>query len=267
MRARRGSTGARRSGLRDAGAILLAAVKVRSDPTDFCRRAGRGVAGYLSDRGVPIEGVRALDAGTGGGCVPEALEEVGASVVGLDIADHRLGGVIRTPFVLGRGERLPFRDEAFDLVILSNVLEHVPDTRGTLAEMARVCRPGGHVYLSWTTWLSPLGGHEMSPFHYLGKRFAVRAYRATRGRAPSNLPGTNLFPVSVGSVLRQIRGMPLTIRDLAPRYWPSLRVIGRIPGVREVALWNCLILLEKWSAGPTSVGAGGPWRTGTPPAS
>jgi SAM-dependent methyltransferase len=225
--------------------MLLAALRIRSDPIDFCRRTSRGVTHYLSGRGVRLDGARALDAGTGGGCVPEALREAGASLVGLDVADHRLRGVLRTPFVLGRGESLPFHDHTFDLVVSSNVLEHVPDTRSMLAELARVCRPGGHVYLSWTTWLSPLGGHEMSPFHYLGPRFAVRAYRATRGRPPMNLPGRNLFAVSVGSVLRELRGIPLSIRDLAPRYWPSLRAIGRIPGVREVALWNCVILLER----------------------
>jgi SAM-dependent methyltransferase len=245
VRARSGSSGKGRGELRDAGAVLLAALRIRSDPTEFCRRTSRGVVGYLSGRGVPLHGARALDAGTGGGCVPEALQAAGASVVALDVGDHRLHGVGRTPFVLGRSESLPFSDHAFDLVISSNVLEHVPDTRGTLTELARVCRPRGHVYLSWTTWLSPLGGHELSPFHYLGPRFAVRAYRATRGRSPMNVPGRNLFAVSVGSVLRELRGFPLTIRDLAPRYWPSFRALGRIPGVREVALWNCVILLER----------------------
>jgi hypothetical protein len=35
------------------------------------------------------------------------------------------------------------------------------------------------------------------------------------------------------------------VRDVAPRYWPSLRFLGHVPGLREVALWNCVILLEK----------------------
>src|SRR6266700_2024506 len=47
-------------------------------------------------------------------------------------------------------------------------LEHVPDPMGLAEEMIRVTRPGGLVYLSYTNWYSPWGGHEMSPWHYLG---------------------------------------------------------------------------------------------------
>jgi SAM-dependent methyltransferase len=202
-----------------------------------------------------MEGALVLDAGTGGGCVPEVLHSEGARVVALDVRDRRLEGVVRTPFVLGRGEALPFPDDAFDVVISSNVLEHVGDRSGTIAELIRVCRPGGHVYLSWTTWLSPLGGHEMSPFHYLGPHKAVRIYRMLHGKPPDNIPGRNLFVVHVGSVLREIRATPLVIRDVAPRYWPSLRVLGRIPGVREAAMWNCVVLAEKEPVRPTRAGS------------
>lgn len=38
---------------------------------------------------------------------------------------------------------LPFADGSFDTVVCSEVLEHIPDYRGALAEIARVVRPGG----------------------------------------------------------------------------------------------------------------------------
>ena len=44
-----------------------------------------------------------------------------------------------------------------------------PDPMGLIEEMIRVTRPGGLVYLSFTNWYSPWGGHEMSPWHYLGR--------------------------------------------------------------------------------------------------
>jgi SAM-dependent methyltransferase len=229
----------------EAWAIFRAALRIRFEPTAYCRKVADGVVRYLMARGVELNGRRVLDAGTGAGCIPEALRSAGAMVVGMDLRDHRLREIGRTPFVAGRGEALPFADGAFDVVVSSNVLEHVPGTTATIDELARVCRIGGYVYLSWTNWLSPLGGHEMSPFHYLGPTAALRIYRALRGRLPANMPGRSLFVVHVGSVLRELRNSALAVRDVAPRYWPSLRFLGHVPGLREVALWNCVILLEK----------------------
>jgi hypothetical protein len=113
-------------------------------------------------------------------------------------------------------------------------------------ELIRVCRPGGHVYLSWTNWLSPWGGHEMTPLHYLGPRLGSRAYTALHARPPENMPGETLFVLHVGTVLRAVRRLPdVRLVDVVPRYWPSLRFLSRMPGVREVALWNCVLLLRR----------------------
>jgi SAM-dependent methyltransferase len=231
--------------LGEAWGILRAALRIGVDPTTYCRRVADGVVRYLLNRGIVLAGHQVLDVGTGAGCIPEALRLAGARVVGLDLKDHRLDGVDSTTFVAGRGEALPFADDSFDVVVTSNVLEHIPRRVEMIAELARVCRPGGHIYLSWTNWLSPIGGHEMSPFHYLGARTAHRIYRATRRREPANLPGRNLFVVHVRSVLGELRHTSLIPRDIAPRYWPSLRFLGRVPGLREVTLWNCVILLQK----------------------
>jgi SAM-dependent methyltransferase len=233
--------------------IFRLALRVRRDPVPFIRRVSAGMVRHLRARGVVLEGVRTLDAGTGGGAVPEALAAAGARVVALDVQDHRNAALVRTPFVRGRADRLPFRKGAFGLVTSSNVLEHVPDARAMVAELLRVCAPGGAVVLSWTTWYSPIGGHELSPFHYLGPRLGTRAYRMVRRRDPPwNVPGQTLFPVHVGTVLRLLRASPQArIRDVAPRYWPWARFLARVPGLREVAMWNCVIILEPAAeAGP-----------------
>jgi SAM-dependent methyltransferase len=183
--------------------------------------------------------------GAGSGTLAEALAGAGAQVVALDVSDRRLAGTRRVPFVLGRGERLPFRDGSFDGVASSNVLEHVEDTWGSIDELLRVCAPGGVVYLSWTNWYSPFGGHDWSPFHYLGPRLGVRAYRALFRRMPLHVPGRTLFPVHVGTIVKGMRRRGLQFLDVTPRYWPSLRFLARLPGVREVALWNCVVLVRK----------------------
>lgn len=45
--------------------------------------------------------------------------------------------------------RLSFPDASFDVVITSEVLEHIPDWRAALAECARVLRPGGRAYMTF----------------------------------------------------------------------------------------------------------------------
>jgi len=54
-----------------------------------------------------------------------------------------------------RGD-LPFRDGCFDAVITTEVIEHVPDDRKTIGELARVLVPGGLLILSTPHrhWLS-----------------------------------------------------------------------------------------------------------------
>jgi hypothetical protein len=47
-------------------------------------------------------------------------------------------------------------------------------------------------------------------------------------------------------VLRQLRRLPgVEIRRLAPRYYPELAWVMRLPGLREFLAWNCTVLLAR----------------------
>jgi len=54
----------------------------------------------------------------------------------------------RAPNVYGTAERLPFADGSADAVLLFEVLEHVGDDRAALAEVARVLKPDGLLFVS-----------------------------------------------------------------------------------------------------------------------
>jgi SAM-dependent methyltransferase len=59
---------------------------------------------------------------------------------------------------------LPVPDAAFDVVLCTEVLEHVPEPIAALAEIVRILRPGGSLLLS-----APLGSHlHQEPYHFYG---------------------------------------------------------------------------------------------------
>jgi len=69
------------------------------------------------------------------------------------LAEHRIPDF---PRACGRAESIPFPDGAFDLVCCSWVLEHLPDPRRALKEVARVLKPGGTFLFLTPNVLHPL---------------------------------------------------------------------------------------------------------------
>jgi demethylmenaquinone methyltransferase/2-methoxy-6-polyprenyl-1,4-benzoquinol methylase len=106
---------------------------------------------FLVSRVEAGPGDTVLDVATGTGAVAaELIRQKGCSVVGLDQSGEmlaearvRLGPDVR--LVEGTAERLPFEDESFDALSFTYLLRYVSDPAATLAELARVVRPGGTI--------------------------------------------------------------------------------------------------------------------------
>jgi SAM-dependent methyltransferase len=65
--------------------------------------------------------------------------------------------------VLATGDTVPFADASFDIVYLSNVLEHTEDPLKVLEEAVRVLRPGGILHTEVPNYLSYFEGHYYVP--------------------------------------------------------------------------------------------------------
>jgi SAM-dependent methyltransferase len=94
---------------------------------------------------------RALDVGTGSGRYLSILAAAGAStVIGVDFSREMLARVAVTPSrrVCADARRLPFGEDAFDLVNASLMAGDIADLPAWLREMARVLEPGGHLVYS-----------------------------------------------------------------------------------------------------------------------
>ncbi|MBO6554975.1 MAG: class I SAM-dependent methyltransferase [Pseudomonadales bacterium] len=73
---------------------------------------------------------------------------------------------------VANGEHLPFEDESFDKIICSEVLEHIPNYRGVIEEIARVLKTGGIAAISvpryfpeWVCWQLSDAYHEVEGGH------------------------------------------------------------------------------------------------------
>lgn len=107
-------------------------------------------------------GGRLLDLGSGAALVADRLREVDATYVGLDYGAHHTGegaarhrpgapaagGVLRRVFVRGDGAALPLADGSVDVVVMTEVIEHLVRPELAVWELARVLRPGGWLVLT-----------------------------------------------------------------------------------------------------------------------
>jgi SAM-dependent methyltransferase len=119
---------------------------------------------------LPIShGARVLDLGCGAGRHAFEAARRGAQVIALDADRKELdqvaavaaamdeageipaGASIRT--AAGDATAMPFEDGAFDVVIASEVMEHIRTDQAALGEVARVLRPGGTAAVTVPAWL------------------------------------------------------------------------------------------------------------------
>ncbi|MBT2210782.1 MULTISPECIES: class I SAM-dependent methyltransferase [Actinomadura] len=232
--------------------LLTAFRHEQRDPESFYALMARDTVAQLSMY-TDLDGATVIDVGTGSGFFARALTAAGARCVGIDhdVAEMTAHGTPGAGSLVASALALPFRTGSADVCFSSNVLEHVPGPWRMAAEMVRVTRPGGTVFLSFTNWLSPWGGHETSPWHYLGGDRAARRYERRTGRPPKNRFGHSLHPVSVSAALAWARAREdVRVLDAVPRYHPRwAEGVVRVPGLREVATWNLVLVLRKRGVG------------------
>jgi SAM-dependent methyltransferase len=104
---------------------------------------------------------------------------------------------------------LPFADRSFDTVVLSDVLEHVPDPAMLWREMARILEPGGKLLMNvpFFYWI-----HEKPHDYYRYTEFALRRFASEAG-----------FEILE---LEPIGGAPEVLADIHGKHLQSLPVVG-----------------------------------------
>lgn len=188
------------------------------------RRAAYQLA-FFERSGAAVQGARILDVGCGGGQLLVAARAAGATVCAVDPAAHareacRRQGLEHVAQLEALGERL------FDGIVMSHVLEHVPDPAAVLASLRARLAPGGWLglevpnraslrALASPRWMTTLGAderHRAFPAHlwyFTPRTLALAAARAGLELVARQTVGLGLdalVPAWLGASLRRARG-------------------------------------------------------------
>ena len=167
-----------------------------------------------------------LDIGAGYGafvlsCRRHGLDAMGFELAAfeVDIARQRLAraDLAADPLAVfrqGDAGRLPFPDDAFAIVTLLNVLEHVPDYRAVLAEAVRVLRPGGHLFVVCPNYAAlRKEAHYHLPWLPLFPRRLASAYLRLLGRNPGFFQ-EHIYYCTNWGVLHALNGLGMRSANL-----------------------------------------------------
>lgn len=181
--------------------------------------AAQGRESYAKDLR-PLEGLRILDIGCGGGLLCEPLARMGAKVTGLDASHrnveiariHAAQSNIEIEYLAESAEEFAEKGRRFDVVLAMEVVEHVADLPSLLSAAAEMMEPQGLFFgatLNRTVkslllakvgaeyllrWL-PVGTHDwrrfLKPSEFLGQLRALGLeYRAVEGTRYDPLTGS-----------------------------------------------------------------------------
>ena len=184
------------------------------------------------------------------GLEPDRIGQ-GARITSLQIASRRLAEPV---CVSGVGERLPFPDACFDLVVMNQVIEHVAEQGMVAREAARVVRKGGVIYVACPNYLRFYEPHYKIFWTPLLPKGLGRIYLRLRGRSPAML---NQLTYTTNARLRNLLtalGPEYTVLDLHREQFMkkrsaagfagrSTRLVARLtqlPVVGRAILWAVL---------------------------
>lgn len=101
-------------------------------------------------------GKKILDVGCGAGFIAKILMDKGNEVTAVDLQESTIKQArkLGVKAIRARAQALPFKDDAFDIVIMPEVIEHFVETDEALRELRRVTRPGGNVIITTPNFTS-----------------------------------------------------------------------------------------------------------------
>ncbi|MBL7810637.1 MAG: class I SAM-dependent methyltransferase [Bacteroidetes bacterium] len=148
---------------------------------------------------------RVLEIGCGEAGVLKAFTDLGCQTFGIELEESRLEFARQFMAEELKAGKVQFLNkdiydvnvqtdigEAFDLVILKDVIEHIPDQAKFMPQLHKLLKPGGRVFFAFPPWYMPYGGHQ----------------QVLPGKAASRLPWYHLLPGPMYPGMLKLLGMP-----------------------------------------------------------
>jgi 2-polyprenyl-3-methyl-5-hydroxy-6-metoxy-1,4-benzoquinol methylase len=153
-------------------------------------------------------GTKMIDVGAGAGRHSFEAYRRGADITAFDMSETDMADVAtmfeamaaegeapadaRAQAVVGDALALPYADGTFDVVIASEILEHVPADDGAIAELVRVLKPGGTLAVSVPRWLPEQICWLLSDEYHANEGGHIRIYKANELRNKIRARGMKL---------------------------------------------------------------------------
>ncbi|MFA6150508.1 MAG: class I SAM-dependent methyltransferase [Chitinophagaceae bacterium] len=99
----------------------------------------------------------------------------------------------------------------FDIIILKDVIEHVPEQQKFIPHLTRFLRPGGQIFFGFPPWYMPFGGHQ----------------QVCAGKLASKLPYYHILPRGMYVALLKMMGEPQTTIEALVEIWDTSITIGQ----------------------------------------
>jgi 2-polyprenyl-3-methyl-5-hydroxy-6-metoxy-1,4-benzoquinol methylase len=170
-----------------------------------------------------VTGMRVLEIGCGRGAFAALLAQKGADVTAADFSPAavkhatRLAGHFGATVLEADIQELPFADQAFDVVVSQETLEHVPDPDRGLEELVRVTKVGGLVIVTTPNYFSIIGLFRVA-LRLIGRRY-------TEMGQPINQP------LLLHSRVKKLRKLGCTVQAV-----DASHMLLPVPGFRTVRL-------------------------------
>ena len=190
---------------------------------------------------------RILDNGCGLGAYLNALRHHAPHRFGLEVEFERAEQALPTAtgIVQGVGERLPYGDGVFQLILSNEVIEHVQDDRACMAEMARVLAVGGRIVLFCPNRWYPVEQHGIywrGQYHFGNKPLVNYLPDLWRNQLA---PHVRVY--TRRGLLRLIEGLPLRVVAHTRIFGGYDNIVRRSPKLGRL-LQKTLYALEKTPA-------------------
>ena len=171
---------------------------------------------------------RLLEVGCAGGWLLKHAAERGWQARGIELSAAAVAHARSLGLAVHEGDlssaRLP--DASADLVYMGDVLEHVPDCRATLAEVARVLAPGGHLYLR-----GPITTNSIA------RRAGLALYRLAGRDIVLREPPYHLWEFTPRPLARLLRAVGLSVLQMRQSKIPAGRPHGEKGPAQRLAMF------------------------------